>query len=823
MISEETILDKVEDVLNNKLSVRQFNDMFNEFILENDKSKYNIIVRLIKSFSDLILNKSNGYDFFVNLRQFINTYKKRVKVSKFISDKFKELNKINLYLELIEESKDKFVINSVKAKVPELNDEEVLNDFGKIYIKNRYKSKGATGDLRLKRMTGFKEYKSSCQKLIIRALEKQKFGTTVLATMKTGGGKSLLIQYVSKYEKKGTTIVVLPTVALTMDQEESSKKFFEEQDRKVYAYYEGVDKDKKQKIFNDLLKGKVAILYISPESILNGLFYEKIIKCAEMKILDRIVIDEAHLVADWGESFRTEFQFLSVFRRKILEITKGRLKTLLISATITEKSQKILRKLYSEENNFIEIRGDSLREEISFYKIKCKNDIERIKKIKDIIVTIPKPIILYVPTIDHSNQYFELLKSLGCERLAVFTSNTSSKDRKDILDKWNEDKIDIMIATSAFGMGVDKKEVRSVIHTFIPENIDRFYQEVGRGGRDGYKSYSFVFTSKEDSDYINYFTSSKVLSAEKIISRWNEMIKKPYEKISGDEYWLSTNIVPEYLFDSAFTGKQSENWNEYVILFLYRNNFLDILDIKINMIDRSRLLHIKLKDLDLINNQKDFEKVINELRKDDREYIEKDIQNILEMIKLNKTCWGRKIKKSYEYTSYKCYGCPFCREHNKKTVKSEDYFEIAEGEDIFRKSFNEHINRDEKLFIIEDKNIYNYIDQIAQICKTNDIDNLILFDKNMTDFFINSNVDLDSYLYTYEEAKEDIDFVVGAVAIVMIAGNNDNNDMIFRRYKKKYSNGKLKKLIFISEKNVYIKSETRNIELCIDNISYVRS
>lgn len=262
MISEEIILDKVEDVLNNKLSVRQFNDMFNGFILENDKSKYNIIVRLIKSFSDLILNKSNGYDFFVNLRQFINTYKKRVKVSKFISDKFKELNKINLYLELIEESKEKFVINSVKAKFPELNDEEVLNDFGKIYIKNRYKSKGATGDLRLKRMTGFKEYKSSCQKLIIRALEKQKFGTTVLATMKTGGGKSLLIQYVSKYEKKGTTIVVLPTVALTMDQEESSKKFFEEQDRKVYAYYEGVDKDKKQKIFNDLLKGKVAILYM---------------------------------------------------------------------------------------------------------------------------------------------------------------------------------------------------------------------------------------------------------------------------------------------------------------------------------------------------------------------------------------------------------------------------------------------------------------------------------------------------------------------------------------------------------------------------------
>lgn len=824
MINEEIILNKVEEVLNDKLTVLEFNNYFNEFIITNDKSKYNIVKRIINSYSKMKLNKSNGYDFFTNLRQFINTFKRRVEVGNFVANKLNNLDNIDLYLEMRELSKERYLINSKEATFKDLNDKNVLNDFKSIYEKKEGNSEWATGDWRLKTMTGFNKYKSPCQKFIIRALEKQNFGTTILATMKTGGGKSLLVQYIAKHENKGTTIVVLPTIALTMDQEESSKRFFKDDHRKVYAYYDGVDKYKRQEIFNNLISGNVAVLYMSPEAILNGAFYDKIMECAKRNILDRIVIDEAHLVVDWGESFRPEFQFLSAFRRKILRLTGGRLKTLLVSATITEKSQKVLKRLYSEENKFIEIRGDSLRDEIVFYKINCTDNEDRIEKVKNIISVIPKPMILYVPIIKSAHEYYNLIKELGSENVEMFTSETSSESRKDILERWNDDRIDIIVATAAFGMGVDKKEVRSIVHTFIPESIDRFYQEVGRGGRDGYRSYSFIFTAREDHSHIKFFTSSKVLLAKNIVDRWYGMMKDPYEKISGDEYWVSVKGIPNHLLDNPFLGKTNEAWNEYVILFLYRNKFLDILDIKIDELSKSRLLHIKLKELDIIN---DFEKFYNEvdrLREIDRSYVLDDITSIKEMIRDNKICWGKRFEKIYKYSEIKCLGCPVCRKHNNEIIIEKDYFEIVQGDKLLLNEFNSEIEKEEKLFINLENNICDMLEEILNICKKEGIENLVLPNEKMCNEIIDGNVESNSYIYNYLEAINiEENLLRGIVGIVLMSGNDIENDKLFKKYRMQYRKEKIKKLIFISDKHVYIKSECRDIEECIDNVSYIRS
>lgn len=824
MINEERLLNGLEEVLNNKLTVYQFEKILEEFITNDNKSKYNIFKRTISSYWKMKVDKSNGSDFFANLRQLINTFKRRFEINNYIVDKFNKIKDIDLYLDIFKLNEEKFIINSRDAKFSWLDDNKVLNDFKFIYEKKVERTKYATGDYRLKSMTGFNSYKSPCQKFIIKALETQRFGTTILATMKTGGGKSLLVQYISKYESKGTTIVVLPTIALAIDQYESSKKYFVDNNRKVYAYYDGVLEIEKQKIFNDLIDGNISILYMSPESILNGKFYDKIMECAKKGILNRLVVDEAHLVADWGSFFRTEFQFLSVFRKKILRLTNGRLKTVLVSATITEKSQNILKNLYSEKDKFIEIRGDSLRDEISFYKIKCKNNIDRREKIREIIPVVPKPMIIYVPIINDAHEYYDLIKSIGFENIEIFTSETSSQNREKILEKWNNDKIDIIVATAAFGMGVDKKEVRSIVHTFIPESIDRFYQEVGRSGRDGFRSYSFLFTAlKEDKEHIQYFTRNKVLLANKIVDRWNVIMKEPYEKISGDEYWISVRGIPEHLMDNSFVGRINENWNEYVILFLYRSEFIDILDVRVEEGSRSRLLHIKIKDVDLMNDSDMFFKAIEELRTIDREYVDNDIDSIIDMIKDNKTCFGEKFEKIYEYTEQKCSGCPACRARRLPNRKADDYFEIVEGKKLLTDSFNDCIEKRKQLVLDLDSRLKDKIKSIVDFCICEKVNSLILPNLYYCNLIIKVMSENSIYLYTYEEAMNSEESLLrGKIAIVLLKDNNVDNDKLYRKYTKQFIKGKVKSLIFISEGNVYIKSELRDIERCIDDISYIR-
>lgn len=820
MINEEIILKNLEKFINDEISYSQINEELKEYEKDKNKSEIDIIKRTINSYCLMQSGKSNGCDFFANLRQLINTFKIKFKVGNYINNKYEKIKNVNLYLHLSKIEEGKYLIDSKDANFNWLND-DILNDFKNIFKKKTITSKTATGDYKLKKMTGFDSYKSSCQKFIIKALENQRVGTTILATMRTGGGKSLLFQYISKYENKGTTIVVLPTIALTMDQYESSSKFFNEENRKVYAYYEGVSDIEKKEIFNSLINNKVAILYISPEAILNGMFYNKIMECAEKGILNRIVIDEAHLVSEWGTFFRTEFQFLAVFRRKILRLTNNGLKTLLLSATITERNQEVLKTLYSEKNNFIEIRGDSLRDEISFYKISCRDDYDRIKRIKQIIPLLPKPIIIYVSTIELANKYYNLAKEeLGFYNVKVFTSKTSTKLRAQILKEWNEDKIDIIIATSAFGMGVDKKEVRSIIHAFIPESMDRFYQEVGRSGRDGYKSFSFLFTSlKEDKDYIKYLTRSKVLSTANILERWESMIKNPYEKISGNEYWLSVNTIPKHLYDKEYFGGKNESWNEYVLLFFYRKGFIDILDIRLDESNKSRLLYIKIKEIEIMNNKEKFENLIKVLREKERSYVEEDKNNILSMIQNENICWGKNFEKIYKYTEAKCSGCPVCRKKKiNSNIGNDDYFEIVEGNKLLISSFNVGKEKIKKLVINLENNIIN----IIKLCKNEKIENLILPNEQLCKKVINSEIKSDMFLYTYEEALNIEEAMLrGNVAIVLLSNNNEENDKLFRKYNLQYEKDKIKKLIYISEQDVYIKSQNRNIEMCIDNISYI--
>lgn len=811
---EDKVFEVLENLINEKISIREAYEEYEAYVKSEkdiNSSKINAVKRSILSYIGYRNSDSGISDLITNIRQVTLNYKRRIKVPFYIKEEIYRNEYISdLYID--EEGTDLYLYTRKAEKFlgQDSKDYYEVYDYSKVEKHHEY----VAGDIRLKNMTGYDSYSSNAQKLIIRAMENQIDGTTLLAVMPTGGGKSLTAQFVSYYEKQGTTIVVVPTIALALDQCKSSEKFFTKE-RKARAYCDGVTKEEKDEIIKELGEGKIAILYLSPESIMNGIFHDKILQAAKKGLINRFVIDEAHIVSDWGDFFRTEFQFLSLFRRKLIEVSKGKLKTVLLSATITRSTEELLKNLYSESDNFIQIRGDSLRDEIIYYKSSCRGEKDRERKLLELVHILPRPLIIYVPVIERASEYCEAIKNMGFNRVRTFTSQTDADERKKILKAWDEDRIDIIIATSAFGMGVNKREIRTVVHTFVPENTDRFYQEVGRGGRDGLKALSVTLTSSEaDEDYINYFTRNKVISVDKLIERWQTISKENIEIEAGDETWVSVESVPDRLKD-GYTGKLNESWNEYVILFMYKLGIIDIKDIKMDSDSYKRRILIKLKRLDLIN---DIDKMIDELtpiRDKERKKIDKEIHYVKEMIAGKSKCWGECFSKAYDHVEDKCSGCPVCRRRGKDHYYEEDYLEITEGENLVKESFVKNRTKEEELVFIEED--YD-IKEVLNHCIRSKIDCLIFNDDmNIKDVDYLRAEDNRIFFYNYEDflEKNDQNYIYGNVA-VFLSSNNSKNNKLFNKLRKFEKTGTIKTVIYITKEDIEVISEGKTLKNVVE-------
>lgn len=809
----------IEQMMFGKISVTNAYLMYNEYeniLTDIEKSKLSIIKRAILSFDTPSKTDSGWKDFFCNLRQVILVFNRKIEIPNLFEGKLKDsFESTDL---IIEKNNNIKYLNVIKKSIKWIED---MEDFYSVYdIDNskRRKSENPVGDFRLKNMTGYLSYSSYAQKLIVRAMENQIDGTTILATMQTGGGKSLPGQFVSLYEEKGTTIVVVPTIALSIDQSSSAKKYFND-GRKVRAYYDGISNEEKLNIFEELINGQVALLYLSPESVLNGAFHDVILKSAERGVVKRLIIDEAHIVSEWGEFFRTEFQFLSIFRKKLLKVTDRKLKTVLLSATVTDKTENDLKFLFSEGSNFIQIRGESLRNEITYYKTRCLNENIREKRVLEILPYLPRPLIIYVPVIEKANKFYDLLVENGYNRVRQFTSDTSSEDRRSILDAWGEDRIDIIIATSAFGMGVDKREVRAVLHTFIPENLDRFYQEVGRGGRDGYTSLSIVLTSlKEDEDYIKFFTRSKVLSVEKIIERWETILYEHREQISGDEFWITVESAPERLKETSIkTGKLNIAWNEYVILFLFRHKIIDILDVKLDSETNNRIINIKLIELELVNDLQKLRRYLEPIRTLERASVDKEIHYVRSMITNDDKCWAKYFRKIYTLTDRTCNGCPVCRTNNCSKAYSDEGFEVIENKELLIKSLLDNRNDVSELVLADIEKSLEDRKKVVDLCMKKEID-CIVSDFNLIDKVSIYNYSKGKfYLYSYKDFFEYVDenLIIGNIAVFFSRDQNVNNKLyqfILRLKNKK----RTKTILMVVPNDIYIESEGKTIKNIVE-------
>lgn len=707
---QDIVRSILKEEINPKIAMNEINSIIKGVSDQRSASKYSCGYRLCRSLIEVKNGKGSWQDFLGHLRQYILFFKEQVFVSQDIAKAVREfLYDFNLTIDGTNE------INALKEYPNWFENPEILEQL--YQLKQRRYNEGVTGDGILYKNTGNLYYKSLDQKVAVRTWLDLPHGHTLLVSLPTGGGKSLIGQMPIFTEKnKGTTIVVVPTVALAMDQERSTRKYFKDVEDKRFlprAYYGGLSSKEKKEIFKGVEEGTIPLLFTSPEAILNGAFHNILLDAAKKDKVNRLVIDECHIVVDWGVSFRTEFQFLSTFRRKLLEASNRKVKTLLLSATLTDESTEILGKLFSEENNFLQIRGDALRPEIMYWLDKCDNVKEREEKILRILPLLPRPIIIYVKGPSIAKQWKDLVNSYGFTSVKTFSGNTPNDERGTIIKEWEADELDIIIATSAFGMGVDKRDIRTVIHCYMPESINRFYQEVGRGGRDGFPSISLwsVVPYRDEKDTRNLINPS-ILTTEKINSRWEGLFKKSLDKVKGDTFWINVDAKPFYL-EGDLTGNQSANWNEFVILFLYRKGLIDIEDIEIDSKTNRHKVLVKLKNIWLFEKKDIFIDHIAPLREEDRELKNQDLDDVKSLIEsFDEYCWARTFTKVYSYASECCGGCPHCRKKERKTYRTNHFIDIIG--DKFRESIKLK-NKSElddrlKLYLGFDRDMFIYFD-----------------------------------------------------------------------------------------------------------------
>jgi len=349
-------------------------------------------------------------------------------------------------------------------------------------------------DLKLKilrKYWGFKEFRESQGEIIENVLQKK----DILALLPTGGGKSLCYQ-LPAIILEGTCLVISPLIALMEDQvNQLQKKGIEATYLNSSHSYRDIDR-----ILDNVIYGSIKILYISPERIKSKLFEERFKK---MK-LSFIAIDEAHCISEWGNDFRPDYRTISILRQ-----WQPNLSFIALTASATKNViNDIQNQLLFKNNNVI--KKSYLRKNIK-YKI-----IDAIDKETVLLKIIKKECsIIYTKTRNKTEQLSKLLNR-NKFKSEFYHGGLNFEDRIIKQKKWIDNEFDIMVATSAFGMGIDKSDVRTVIHFDISDTIESFYQESGRAGRDGKTSYSFILKSNTDEENLKKRYQNSYPNLEKI-------------------------------------------------------------------------------------------------------------------------------------------------------------------------------------------------------------------------------------------------------------------------------------------------------------------
>ena len=350
----------------------------------------------------------------------------------------------------------------------------------------------------LKEYWGYDAFRPKQADIVCAALD----GRDVLAILPTGGGKSVCFQ-VPALMREGIAIVVTPLIALMKNQVDAIRGFVSGNDGIAHFLNSSLNKAQLAEVRNDLLSGATKLLYVAPESLTKA---ENIAMLKEIKI-SFYAVDEAHCISEWGHDFRPEYRRI----RNIIEDI-GQAPIIALTATATPKVQSdILKNLGMPEATVFK---SSFNRPNLYYEVRDKVDPK-----KDIIKFIRqnpgKSGIIYCLSRKKVEELAELLNINGI-KAAPYHAGLDAKTRADNQDAFLMEEIDVIVATIAFGMGIDKPDVRFVIHYDIPKSIEGYYQETGRAGRDGQEGKCITFYSYKDIQKLEKFMQGKPVAEQEI-------------------------------------------------------------------------------------------------------------------------------------------------------------------------------------------------------------------------------------------------------------------------------------------------------------------
>ncbi len=350
----------------------------------------------------------------------------------------------------------------------------------------------------LKKYFGFDTFKGEQEKIIRSLLD----GNDTFVLLPTGGGKSLCYQLPSLL-MDGVAIVISPLIALMKNQVDAMRHYGED-DSVAHFMNSSLNKSAIDQVKSDILNGKTKLLYVAPESLTK----EENVEFLKNVKISFYAVDEAHCISEWGHDFRPEYRRI----RPIINMI-GPAPIIALTATATQKVREDIKKILGmpDANEF----KSSFNRPNLYYEVRRKtNDID-----KDIIKFIKgnpgKSGIIYCLSRKKVEELAEILKANGINASAYHAGMDSSA-RSDVQDAFIKENIDVIVATIAFGMGIDKPDVRFVIHYDMPKSLEGYYQETGRAGRDGGEGQCVAFYSNKDMLKLRKFMQGKPVSEKDI-------------------------------------------------------------------------------------------------------------------------------------------------------------------------------------------------------------------------------------------------------------------------------------------------------------------
>lgn len=533
---------------------------------------------------------------------------------------------------------------------------------------------------------GYPDYHSVGQRQAALSIVTAPPGATILLNLPTGTGKTSLAfaPALLASQQVGVSVVVVPTVVLALDLERRLQSFIAAQGHRSsptgrYAYLGEMAEEDKAAIRDAVRVGEQPVVFTSPEALVTGLD-PALQAAARAGHLRYFIVDEAHIVDQWGVDFRPEFQAMTGLRRVLVDASADDVKpvTVLMTGTLNPSAAETLRRLFAGSHPFRLVSSSTLRCEPEYFISRWADNNQRLQALREHLMHLPRPAIVYVSLPEHVDTVRAAMTDWGFRRHAGISGRSRAAERREVVQGWRTDagatRYDVVVATSAFGLGVDMPDVRAVIHACEPETIDRFYQEVGRGGRDGCPSVSCLLLSKDDRAIAERLGVPTILWPDTAEGRWTSMLAGA-EPLPSMRLRVNLDARPPNV---TMPGPTNRRWNVGLLSALARTGVLDLAaredaetqeEVSLEQADIGRHIEIsRRQEVDWAEYLTERDRIMNASRSGLAE---------LALLESGRQCVGRVLQRWYTFSEpwgdshvpRSCRGCPFCRRAGRPPVQ----------------------------------------------------------------------------------------------------------------------------------------------------------